>query len=137
MIALALAIISLLGLTLAFPIIMFKSEKPKYSFLMVRKIVLALALVLSVENPTYMIGVTAVISLTTALLVNAYSLEKWAPETKFIVSLELLQFLAIVMLAIFAMVGEGNHTSVRVKIGWGIIFLLALILILYFAFAIF
>ena len=53
---------------------MFKANKPKYTVLATRKSLLALALILSVENPTYMIGVAAVVALTSALLVGSYKL---------------------------------------------------------------
>lgn len=104
---------------------------------MIRKAVLSLALVLSVENPTYMIGVTAVVLLMTSLLVGAYKIEKWVPENRFIIGMQILEFLLMVMLAIFAMIGDGKSTNSRVKISWGIIFLCLLIWFLYVGFGIF
>lgn len=56
---------------------MFANAKPKYTFLMLRKILLGLLLILSIENPIYMIGVTAVASIMTAILIAAYGMEKW------------------------------------------------------------
>lgn len=66
----------LLGL-LAYPWLLYSGNKPKYTFLMLRKLVLGLIVVISVENPTYMIGVTAVVSIMTGILVGAYGMEKW------------------------------------------------------------
>lgn len=71
MIASALSIIILIGL-LVFPLFVFSGDKPKYTFLMLRKIILSIALLLSVSNPTYMIGVTAIMSIMTGILVGAY-----------------------------------------------------------------
>ena len=72
--AVAMAVICLLGVTLLYPVLMFRADKPKYGALAIRKIVLALAAVLSVNSPTYMIGVVAVVSLTSGLLVAAYKI---------------------------------------------------------------
>lgn len=66
----------LFGLIL-YPAFVFQSDKPKYTFLMIRKFVLGVALILSTENPTYMIGVAAVINIMTGILVGAYGIEKW------------------------------------------------------------
>ena len=59
-----------------YPIYIFKI-KPKYAFLCVRKIILSLALTLSINYATYMIGVCAIVSLISSILVMAYKLEKW------------------------------------------------------------
>jgi hypothetical protein len=45
--------------------------------MMIRKIVFCLALILSVQNPTYVIGVCAIGSIMAAILVGAYGMEKW------------------------------------------------------------
>ena len=72
---------SVLAILLFIPLILFPiymhNTKPKYTFLTVRKIVLSIALVLSINYATYMIGVCAVVSLTSAVLIMAYKLEKW------------------------------------------------------------
>lgn len=68
-----LSIFVVIGL-IVFPWYIFSGDKPKYTFLMLRKLVLGLILVLSMENPTYMIGVTAVISIMTGILVGAYGM---------------------------------------------------------------
>lgn len=73
LIASVLSIVTLISLLL-YPIFIFKGNKPKYAFLMIRKLILGLALVLSVENSTYMIGVTAVISIMSGILVGAYGM---------------------------------------------------------------
>lgn len=44
---------------------------------MIRKLVLSVGTVLSVENPTYIIGISVVISIMTGILVGAYGVEKW------------------------------------------------------------
>ena len=69
---------SLLAILIIIPLLIYPfyiyQDKPKYAFLCLRKIVLALALVLSINYATYMIGVCAVISLTSSVLVVAYKL---------------------------------------------------------------
>jgi len=44
---------------------------------MLRKLILSVVIVFSIENPTYMIGVTAVVALISCILVGAYAVEKW------------------------------------------------------------
>lgn len=76
LIASILAIVIIVALVV-YPLVIFTGNKPKYTFLMLRKLILAVALVLSIENPTYMIGVTAVMNIMSGILVGAYGMEKW------------------------------------------------------------
>lgn len=76
LVASVLSFLVLIGLIIC-PIYAFVKSKPKFSFLMLRKLILALVIIFSVENPTYMIGVTAVVSIMSGILVGAYGVEKW------------------------------------------------------------
>lgn len=44
---------------------------------MLRKLILSVVIIFSIENPTYMIGVTAIVALISSILVGAYAVEKW------------------------------------------------------------
>ena len=68
--------------------------------MMIRKIVFCLALILSVQNPTYVIGVCAIGSIMAAILVGAYGMEKWKVETRFNCIMEILQAMLMIMFAI-------------------------------------
>lgn len=131
-----LSFLILIGL-LVYPWFLYSGNKPKYTFLMLKKLVLGLIVVLSAESPTYMIGVTAVVSIMTAILVGAYGMEKWRAETKFNSAMEIAQAAMMVFFAIFAMIGEGNNTSARVYLAWIIVFIIIGICLAYAVFSIF
>lgn len=136
---LAASIISffLLAGLLLYPWITYSENKPKYTFLMLRKLVLALVNVLSVENPTYMIGVGAVMSIMSGILVGTYGMEKWRMETKLNAGLEIVQALLMIVFAIFAIVGEGSNTNFRVYLSWAIILVMIGICLTHLIFSIF
>ncbi len=58
-------------------------DKPRFTFLYVRKVVVALSLILSVNYPAYCIGVLSVCNITAILLIHAYKVEKWKVEMQF------------------------------------------------------
>lgn len=62
-----------LFLIVFYPFTVIKS-KPKFTFLYVRKVVVAASLILSVNYPAYCIGVLSVCNITALLLIIAYKL---------------------------------------------------------------
>lgn len=52
-------------------------DKPKYTFLYLRKILVASSLILGLNYPIYCIGVLSVTNITAVLLILSYKLEKW------------------------------------------------------------
>lgn len=130
-----LAILLTVGLVL-YPIFVWKGNKEKYTFLMVRKLVLSLVLVFTTKDPTYMIGVTAVMALVSAILVGAYSVEKWKVETKFNSAMEVVQFFIFIMLAVFTIIGDGSSTMGRVVVSWIIVIVIICALFAYLLFSI-
>ena len=70
-----LCIFSLIGL-LYYPFTL-KDEKPKYTFLYLRKFLISGAVVLSIQDAIYAIGVISVCNLTAAILILTYKMEKY------------------------------------------------------------
>ena len=134
-IAAALAILMIIPI-IGYPIFIFRT-KPKYCFLCVRKITMSMALWMSMNYPTYMIGVGAVVSLTSAVLIMTYKLESWKHESRFIMVGEVFQFLLFVILAIFTMIGNGNFTTAKVYLAWAIIAWVIIICMSYLSFSLF
>jgi hypothetical protein len=126
----------LIGL-LVYAWLTYSGSKPKYTFLMLRKLLLGLVVVLSVENPTYMIGVAAVLSLMSGILVGAYGMEKWRVETRFNAAMEISQAILMIIFAVFAITGDGPSTTLRVYLSWAIVFLTLAICLAYLIFSIF
>ena len=71
----ALALITLL-LLIYYPIHLLK-DKPKFTFLYIRKLLISGAVVLSIKDAIYAVGVISVCNLTAALLLFTYKLEKY------------------------------------------------------------
>ena len=70
-----LAMLVLIGL-LCYPISL-KTDKPKYTFLYFRKLLISGAVVLSIKDAIYAIGVISVCNLTAAILILTYKMEKY------------------------------------------------------------
>lgn len=64
--------------------ISLRNEKPKYTFLYIRKILISGAVVLSLRDAIYAIGIISVCNLTAAVLILTYKLEKYRYESKFL-----------------------------------------------------
>lgn len=99
-------------MVVAYPFSLAK-DKPRYTFLYIRKIVVALSLILSVNYPAYCIGVLSVTNITAILLIHSYKLEKWRLEMQFNALGEGLQLILMILYAVFIMIGEGNQTSFK------------------------
>lgn len=54
-----------------------RNDKPKYTFLMSRKLLIAGAVVLSIQDAIYAVGIISVCNLTAALLITTYKTEKY------------------------------------------------------------
>jgi hypothetical protein len=78
----SLALITIL-LLIYYPL-HFRTSKPKYTFLYIRKLLISGAVVLSIKDAIYAVGVISVCNLTAAILLLTYKLEKYKVETKFL-----------------------------------------------------
>ena len=63
-----------------------RHDKPKYTFLYIRKLLISGAVVLSLKDAIYAIGIISVCNLTAAVLIMTYKLEKYRYETRFLAS---------------------------------------------------
>jgi hypothetical protein len=115
---------------LAYPYYL-KNDKPKYTFLYARKLMISAAIILSLQNAIYAIGIISVCNLTAAILILTHKKEKYRWETRFLAVCELLQLFIQVCFSFFIMIGEGNRTSVKVLLGWMIIFSILIVLSIY------
>lgn len=70
-----LALFSLIAL-IYYPISL-RHDKPKYTFLYIRKLLISGAVVLSVQDAIYAVGVISVCNLTAAILIMTYKMEKY------------------------------------------------------------
>ena len=57
--------------------ISLRNDKPKYTFLYIRKMLISGAIVLSLKDAIYAIGIISVCNLTAAILIMTYKLEKY------------------------------------------------------------
>jgi len=89
------------------------------------------AIILSLQNAIYAIGIISVCNLTAAILILTHKKEKYRWETRFLAVCELLQLFIQVCFSFFIMIGEGNRTSVKVLLGWMIIFSILIVLSIY------
>ena len=71
----ALALIVLISLV-CYPITL-RETKPKYTFLYARKLLISAAVVLSLKDAIYAVGIISVCNFTTAILIMTYKLEKY------------------------------------------------------------
>jgi hypothetical protein len=124
-----LALFVLLGL-LYYPLHL-RADKPKYTFLYVRKLLISGAVVLSVKDAIYAVGVISVCNLTAAILIMTYKLEKYRVESRFLVGCEVAQLLVQGMLSFFIMIGEGYSTDSKVTLCTVIVVGILLILLAY------
>lgn len=123
-------------MVVAYPFL-FVKDKPRYTFLYIRKIVVALSLILSVNYPAYCIGVLSVTNITAILLINSYKMEKWRMETRFNAFGEGLQLVLMIGMAIFIMIGEGNQTNFKANFSYFLVIISVGILIYYILFSLF
>ena len=113
----------------------YRTLKPKYTFLYIRKLLISAAVVLSLEDPVYAIGIVSVCNLTAALLLLSYKLEIYRIETRLLASGELLQCVVFTTLSFLLMIGEGNQTDAKVTLAYAILYILIALLALYLAHA--
>jgi len=57
--------------------ISLRNSKPKYTFLLLRKLLISGAVVLSIQDAVYAIGIILVCNLTATILILTYKLEKY------------------------------------------------------------
>jgi hypothetical protein len=93
-----------------------REDKPKYTFLYLRKLLIGGAVVLSLKDAIYAIGIISVCNLTTAILILTYKLEKYRSESRFLAGCELGQLVLQACLSFFIMIGEGNSTDAKTSI---------------------
>ena len=82
LLASVLALLTLIPL-IYFPL-SFRNDKPKYTFLYIRKLLISGAVVLSLKDAIYAIGIISVCNLTAAVLIMTYKLEKYRYESRFL-----------------------------------------------------
>lgn len=75
MISCALALVVLV-LLIYYPVSL-REAKPKYTFLYARKMLISAAVVLSLKDAIYAVGIISVCNFTTAILLMTYKLEKY------------------------------------------------------------
>lgn len=111
------SLLSLLVLLLLFYYaVSLREDKPKYTFLYLRKMLISGAVVLSLKDAIYAIGIMSVCNLTAAVLILTYKLEKYRYQSRFLAGCEVGQLLLQCCLSFFIMVGEGNATHAKVAL---------------------
>ena len=108
-----------------------RTLKPKYTFLYIRKLLISGAVVLSIKDAIYAIGVISVCNLTAAILLFTYKMEKYRVETRFLAGCEIAQLLVQGCLSFFIMIGEGYSTDSKVLLCWVIVIFIVLLLLAY------
>jgi len=117
-------------LLICYPITL-REDKPKYTFLYARKLLISGAVVLSLKDAIYAVGIISVCNFTTAILIITYKLEKYQYETRFLAGCEIAQLVAQVLISFFIIIGEGNHTSSKLTLCKIIIALIVIIMFCY------
>lgn len=110
-------------------------QEHKYWFLYGRKTLIAGAIVISMKNAIYGIGIISVCNFTAAILILTHKIEQYRVETWFHAACELIQLLILVVLSLLIMAGEGRFTTIKLGIAWLIVTAVIALLFVYLAHA--